>query len=109
MTPDDVRKRTRAHLIAFVIVLALALMSAGSVLAGQANVAAVLAIAAVQVLVVVFAMMHAGQDGPWVRWTLGLCVVFVAALAGLTLFGQRDTIDGTEHVVVAPVEAAAEH
>ena len=109
MNPDDVRKRMRAHIIAFASILALAMMSAGTVLAGEANVAAVLAIAAVQVLIVLFAMMHAAKDGPWVRWTLALCVVFVTAMAGLTLLGLHDPIDGTEHVVVAPAAATVDN
>lgn len=112
-TQDDIRKRARIHLIAFVAILVLALLSAATVMSGETTRATVFIIAAVQVLIVLSQMMHAFKDGPWVRWTLGLCVVFVAALAGLSLLGLSDTIDGTEHVVVAPAEpspdAAEEH
>ena len=108
MDHDDVRKRMRGHIIAFVAILALAMMSAGTVLAGEANVTAVLAIAGVQVLVVLFAMMHATQAGPWVRWVLVFCAFGVFGLAGALYVGYHDTIDGTEHIVMQTSETPAD-
>lgn len=101
MTPDEARKRMRTHLIAFGAILVLAMLAAGTVLTGRPNPAAVLAIAAVQVAVVLVAMMHAPKDGRWVRGLLAFCALFVVALAGLTLLGLKDTIEGTEHVVIS--------
>jgi len=106
MNHDDIRKRMRAHMVAFAVILALALMAAGTVMAGSATPVAVMAIAAVQALVVLFAMMHAGKEGAWVKWLLAFCAFFVAALAFITYHAYRDTIDGTEHVVITPAQAA---
>jgi len=106
MNPEDVRKRIRAHMVAFAVILALAMLAAGTVMAGSATPAAVMSIAAVQALVVLFAMMHAGNEGPWVRWLLVFCAFFVALLGSITYHAYQDTIHGTEHVVIAPAEAA---
>jgi heme/copper-type cytochrome/quinol oxidase subunit 4 len=108
MNADDVRKRARAHIIAFTMLLALALMAAATVLAGETNPAAVLGIAVVQVLIVVVAMMHALQEGPFVRWLLVFAVIFVCALEGLSYLGLHDTIDGTQRVVIAAPDPDAE-
>ncbi len=107
MSPEDVRKRMRAHLVAFISILALAMVAAATALAGEANRSAVLAIAAVQVLIVLGSMMHAHRDGPWVTWLLAFCALNVAGLGGILYVGYFDTINGTEHVVVsAPANEA---
>jgi heme/copper-type cytochrome/quinol oxidase subunit 4 len=104
MNHDEIRKRMRSHLIAFIAILLLSLMAAGTVLAGETNRSAVLAIAAVQALIVLAAMMHAHREGPWVRGLIAFCALFVAALAGILYLGYHDTIDGTEHVGMSAPE-----
>jgi heme/copper-type cytochrome/quinol oxidase subunit 4 len=108
MTPDEARKRMRSHAVAFGAILLLALTAPATVLTGRSNPAIVMVIAAVQVFVVLAAMMHAPKDGPWVRGLLAFCALFVAALAGLTLLGLKDTVAGTEKVVVSAPGPAAD-
>jgi len=104
----EIQNRTRAHLIAFAAVLAMALVAGGLAMAGVSNVDLVLAIAAVQGVIVLTAMMHARSDGPWVRGVLFFAALFVAVLFGALVLGHRSTITGTERLNSAPAAVAAD-
>ncbi len=105
MDTADIRKRTRSHLIAFAAILGLALAAAATSFTGTASPTIVLGIAAVQAAIVLFAMMHARADGPWVRGTLAFAAIFVALMLGLFLLGKSSTIEGTQVLNAAQEEA----
>ena len=107
MDAADIQKRMRAHLIAFGAILVLALVAAGTVLAGISNGYLILAIATVQGLIILTAMMHARADGLWVRGMLFFAAVFVAALFGVLALAHSSTIVGTEKIVPLPAPAPA--
>jgi heme/copper-type cytochrome/quinol oxidase subunit 4 len=93
-------KRTAAILIVLTVltsILGMVGLSAGL------SIVVVLTIAAVQVGFILFALMHASQEGRILRTLLGLCGFFVVLLIGLMLVAFHDTIDGTQHI--APVAA----
>lgn len=110
MDAAEIQKRTRGHLIAFGAILVLALAAAGSVMAGVSSLFLIGGIACVQVLVVLFAMMHANADGFWVKTSLVSAAFLVVALVGLMILGHRSRIVGSEQIrpVPAPAAQAAE-
>lgn len=108
MDAADIRSRTRSHLIAFAIVLVLALTAAGVSMAGIAGPAIVIGIAAVQAAVVLIGMMHAPAEGAWVRGTLAFAAFFVTTMLVLFVLGHHSTIVGTEVLHAAPSAAAEE-
>jgi len=110
MSDDSIQDQIRSHLIAFGVVFVLAIIAGATTWLGLAGVEAVLAIATLQVGVVLGFMMHIGRDGRIVGWTVFLCGLFVAAMAGLMLLGLSDEIAGTERssYATAADEAKAE-
>lgn len=106
MSAEDVKKQVRTHLTVFAAVLILAVMAGISVIAGTSSIPAVLAIAAVEVALVLGFLMHARTEGPWVKSLILFCALFVGSLIALKLLGHYDRIEGTEDIVV---EAAPQH
>lgn len=100
MATDDVQKQVRTHLAVFFAVLVLAIMAGVSVIAGTSSIPAVLGIAAVQVLLILYFLMHVRTDGVWIRGLLLFCALFVAVLIGLQVLGIHDRIDGTQDIVI---------
>lgn len=106
MADDNLKQQVRGHIIAFAVVLVLAMVAGGTTIMGLASIEAVLAIAAVQAVVVVGFMMHLQRDGSIVGGTIAACGVLIVAMAGLMVLGLHDRIDGTEDIVVELVQSA---
>jgi heme/copper-type cytochrome/quinol oxidase subunit 4 len=110
MDAADIQRRIRAHFIAFIAILGMSLLAAASVYFERLSLPGVLAIAAVQVLIIANRMMHVYKEGPWVRGVFLFAILSVVGFIATIMVGQRSTIDGTEHtetaVVAEPTEEA---
>src|SRR5262245_585952 len=109
MDSVDIRKRIRAHLIAFGFILVLALTGAGASYIGGCGPAVGLGIAGVQVVIVLVAMMHLVGEGAWVNGVLLLAAITIGGLVAGVLLGKHSTIQGTQVLSVAPVPKTETH
>lgn len=111
MTREEVARRTRTHLFAFAAIVVVAVLAAITVVLEKPPASAGVVIAVLQAMMVLKFMMHLYDEGPWVKWLVAFSIVSVIGLAGTLCVGYFDTIEGTQHVIAAPVEQAqdAEH
>ncbi len=99
MSTENIQQQVKAHQKIYVALLVLTLVSAGSVMAGVSagtTIILVLAVAAVQGLLILLNLMHLKEEQRAMKGLMALCAFFIVFLLVTTSIAYRDTIAGTD-------------
>ena len=110
---DDFRKLVRGHIV---VALSVLLLTGLAVtvhfldIDPKSAMVLVLAVAGIQVFLILQFLMHLVEERFAITALIGVTIVFLAALVGLTVYTYHDTYEGAHHtgqtatVAPAPVE-----